>query len=190
MLDLTHTWTLMPGRLSTRFRSAFEGIGVHSSRRAFVRSGTDVGWEGRSQIRIKNSKDKNFILHACKLHQSGNRKHGGRKRVWHAAKVYKLLYKSISWKWLSSSPHPAAGEVWAAQGSGSNSRFLVSKVTKERSEPAAFRRMKGSDWVPSFACGAWVLMKHTQQWPDLNTDPWPLCILEETFCTLFMTCVT
>ena len=41
---LTASTTL--GRLSTRFRSVFTGIFDHSSRSAFVRSHTDVGWEG------------------------------------------------------------------------------------------------------------------------------------------------
>jgi len=40
--------TLM-GRLSRRFKSVFMGIFYHSSRSAFVRSGSDVGREGLAQ---------------------------------------------------------------------------------------------------------------------------------------------
>ena len=43
------------GKLSTRFRSVSVGISAHSSRKAFVRSDTDVGREGLAHSLRSNS---------------------------------------------------------------------------------------------------------------------------------------
>ena len=49
------TASTLLGRLSTRFRSVSMGMFDHSSRSAFVRSGTDVGREGLAQSPCPNS---------------------------------------------------------------------------------------------------------------------------------------